>query len=74
MNEETWRKVEDAFLEASSLDPGARIAYLAGTRIPVALLAGIHREGKSVEYIANDYGLPVKTVQQALDHVDKKAA
>ncbi len=47
---------------------------ISATRIPVSLVAGIRREGKSVEYIANDYGLPVRTVQQALDHFDKKAA
>jgi uncharacterized protein (DUF433 family) len=47
---------------------------VSGTRIPVALLAGIRREGKSVEFIASDYDLPLRTVQQALEHIDKKAA
>jgi uncharacterized protein (DUF433 family) len=47
---------------------------VTGTRIPVSLLAGIRRSGKSIEFIADDYGLPLKTVRQALEHFDKKAA
>ncbi len=47
---------------------------VAGTRIPVSILVGMKKSGKSTEFIAADYGLPLTTVEQAIRHFDKKAA
>lgn len=47
---------------------------VAGTRIPVSLLAREHLSGRSPIALANDYNLDIKVVEEALSHLDTKAA
>jgi uncharacterized protein (DUF433 family) len=49
---------------------------IAGTRIPVGVLAGRKRSGANIVEIAKDYGLDTETVEKALSHIGlrKKAA
>jgi len=47
---------------------------VAGTRIPVNVLARRNRDGETVEEIAKDYGLNPRLVTKALIHFDKEAS
>ncbi|MFN0103662.1 MAG: DUF433 domain-containing protein [Bryobacteraceae bacterium] len=72
-----WRHLgDDQESRPVSVDPEVMSGRLvvSGTRIPVFFLAGMRREGRSIQFIADDYGLPLQTVRQALEHLDTKAA
>ena len=47
---------------------------VTGTRIPVTLLAGLRRSGRSVEDIASMYDLPADLLRKALRHVDRSVS
>jgi uncharacterized protein (DUF433 family) len=46
---------------------------ITGTRIPVSVIRA-RSLSETVEYIADDYSIPIDSVKKALKHVDKKAA
>ncbi|HTU45860.1 MAG TPA: DUF433 domain-containing protein [Bryobacteraceae bacterium] len=46
-------------------------AVVTGTRIPLTLVRGMKKAGRSVEQIAATYRLPVELVTKALLHVEK---
>jgi uncharacterized protein (DUF433 family) len=62
---------EDRDIRPVSLNPRIMSGRLviAGTRIPVGMLAGLKRAGAKVGEIAKDYSLDISIVQQALTHI-----
>lgn len=58
-----------------SIDPEVMSGRLVvmGTRIPVEVLRRRTASGEKPEVIANDYGISVKLVQNALTHIEKNA-
>lgn len=69
-----WRLFsEDNDSRPVSLDPEVLSGRLVvtGTRIPVATLQGLKAANKSLEEIAENYGLGVEVVQKALKHIEK---
>ena len=69
-----WRLAEqDQESRPVSIDPEVFSGRLvvAGTRIPVTMLLGKKRAGRSVSEIAQSYGLDVDTVEKALRHIER---
>ena len=67
-----WRfAATDKTSRPVSLNPHIMSGRLvvAGTRIPVTVLAGRRRRGETVEEIAKDYGLDSEVVQKAITHI-----
>jgi uncharacterized protein (DUF433 family) len=46
-------------------------AVVTGTRIPITLLIGMKRSGKTLQQMAKTYNLPVDVVRKALLHIEK---
>ena len=69
-----WENDQDS--KPVQLDPAVMSGrlVLTGTRIPVRMILDRHQRGQSAGQIADDYGLPVESVEKALQHIDKKAA
>ena len=47
---------------------------ITGTRIPVRMIVDRIKRGQTATYLANDYRIPVESIEKALKHLDKKAA
>lgn len=68
-----WRLLkEDRESRPVCLDPHVLSGRLvvSGTRVPVRVLLGRRASGESPEALADDYGLPVLSVEKALAHID----
>ncbi len=69
-----WRHFSvDANSTPVSLDPEVMSGspVVTGTRIPVGMLRGMKRAGKSEQQIAESYRLPIEAVKKALQHFEQ---
>jgi uncharacterized protein (DUF433 family) len=68
-----WRLMKDDQSRPVTVDPKIMSgrAVVTGTRIPITLIAGMARRGKTPEEIADNFNIKLDTVNKVLRHIEK---